>query len=107
MKYIVILCVLVLSSLSIAQTPNLYDEWTPSFDGMKVHITIRPDSFIVIAPKSERSSSQFQTLPMESSHKPEQKSTPKLNTNTWKECIAVLTVYFDSLQAKELMFIHK
>ena len=107
MKYIVILFVLVFSSLSIAQTPSLYDEWTPSFMGTEVLISIRPDSIIVSSLKSKRSFSQLQTLPMESTQNLQQESNPKLKSNSWNESVGILKIDFDSLHAKGRIFIHE
>jgi TonB family protein len=105
MKYLLLLSILF-PALVFAQTPSLYDEWSPSIAGTIVHITITQNEIIASNSGKGNSIATYLTAqaPMPSSDAPkvETKSdiiAPKV------EKAKLLKVVYDSAQAKGRLFV--
>src|SRR5579872_3015400 len=105
-KSIHILAVFLFPAIVFAQTPSLYDEWSPMLFGTKAHFVISEKEIVLTFPQEAETGpiAAFLTAPMPSPASPtvEAKSDPAVSHTTK---VKLLKVVYDSAQAKGRFFV--
>ncbi|MFI5263068.1 MAG: energy transducer TonB [Candidatus Kapaibacterium sp.] len=108
MKYILPVFLLLLTTLTSAQTPRICDSWSPALAGSVVHITITEHQVIAIHPREgfAKALPDFMALP--SSQTETAQPMEVVHYNNFSEeadTIELLKVVYDSAKTKGRLFI--
>jgi len=106
-KSILILAAFLFPAIVIAQTPSLYDEWSPMLFGTKAHFVISQNEIVLTFPQETETGpiAAFLTapaMPSPESPKIDVKTDPAVSRTTK---VKLLKVIYDSVQAKGRFFI--